>query len=508
MSFTLLSAHKSLNLYFMVFILFFISYGYFFQGGGWNQNARICLTRAILHDHSFTIDSCKEDSEEMEFVNTGDWSFYQGHYYCNKSPGLSFMAVPPFALAELCLQYLLPDDPERQILFSAYFSTLFTTVLMSSLLCLLIFHLCHRFFLLDIRSAFLLAFLYGFGTLAFSYSTTFYCHQPAAFCSFFSFVLALLIRHGHYQKKRGMAVLAGFSAGLAVLFEPSTLLVLVMVLVYMMCFKESRGYFLLFVLGCVVPGILQGTYNFVCFGHPLASSYGYANDMVMWKLEGKLFGIPSPKIFYYLLFSPHRGLFLSSPIFLMALFGVFFLLKDKKWRAEAIFCTILSLCFIIFIASFHARHGGSAVGPRYLLPVFPFIFFLIIFSLNKYPRAFKVLGFLSVLINLSITLIGNEIPLRIKNPLGDVILKNMLEGNVSINPVPFSHFYNYSIEALADMERWTPNFNSFNLGEIIFPHSLASVVPLIGFWIIWWVLFWRRFLRRTQVEKVEVGGAL
>ena len=43
--------------YYLIFFLFFITCGYFFQGGGWNQNTRICLTRAIIHQQSFIIDS-------------------------------------------------------------------------------------------------------------------------------------------------------------------------------------------------------------------------------------------------------------------------------------------------------------------------------------------------------------------------------------------------------------------------------------------------------------------
>ena len=489
--------------YFILFVFFFISYGYFFQGGGWNQNARICLTRAIIHHGTFTIDCCKEDSKEMEFVNTGDWAFYNGHYYCNKSPGLSFMAVPSFAIAEYFLRYILPDDGERQILYSAYFSTLCTTVLFSSLLCLLLFHVCHHFLQIDTRNAFLLTLLYGFGTLAFSYSTTFYCHQPAAFFSFFSFVLVLCIRHSNSQKKRGMAVLAGLSAALAVLIEPSALLMLVAISVYLMCFKKSRRYISLFVLGCIPLGLVQGWYNFVCFGHPLASSYSYANDMVMWEIEGRLFGMPSPIRFYNLLFSPYRGMFFSSPILLMMLPGIFFFWKKKKWRAEAIFCATASYFFIIFIASFHAWHGGSAPGPRYLLLAFPYCFLLTVFSLKRFSRLFKLLGMISILINLLITIVGNEIPREINNPLGEVIFENVIVGNVSINPVPFSHFENYDIYELANIKTWQPNFNSFNLGEIIFPHNLASILPLICFWVIWWILLCKRCLKHGGKKRMK-----
>ena len=458
---------------------------------------RICLIRAIIHHGSFKIDYYKEDSKEMDFVNTGDWAFYNGHYYSNKSPGLSFMAVPPFAITEYFLKYLFLDDGERQVLSSTYVSTLFTATLLSALLCVLIFHMFYYFFQVGIINSFLLTLFFGFGTLAFSYSTTFYCHQPAAFCSFLSFALAMHIRHGDSQRKKALAAFAGFSAASGVVIEPSTIYILAAVSIYLMSFQEGRKYIPLFFLGCIPPGIVQGFYSFMCFGSPLASSYNYSNDVVMWKVQERLFGIPDPVRFYYLLFSPYRGLFFSSPILLMAIPGTFFFFKEKKWRAEAILCTAISIFFIVYIASFYAWYGGSAVGPRYLLPAYPFFFLLAGFSLNRFSKIFKVIGFVSILINLSITIIGNEIPRHIQNPLRDVIVKNIIAGKVSINPFPLSNFNNYpDIYELANVEKWTPNFNSFNVGEIIFPNSIASLLPLICFWVIW-TYWWRKNIIKT-----------
>lgn len=486
------------SLYLMIFVLFFVSYGYFFQGGGWNQNSRICLTRALIDHRSFTIDYCREDSPEMEFVNTGDWAYRDGHYYSNKSPGLSFMAVPPFALAQYCLRFVLPDDPERRILLSAYAATLCTAALLSALLVLLFFHGALRLFQMEVRDAFLLALFYGFGTIAFSYSTTFYCHQPAAFCSFFSFVLVMQLRKGTLQKRGLCVLLAGFSAGSAVLIEPSALLLLAGVFTYLACSRGIRKYVPLFLLGCVPPGIVQGAYNSICFGHPLASSYSYANDLVMWKVEGGLFGIPGPRAFWQLLFSPYRGLFVSSPILLLSLVGIIVSFREERWRREVVLCSAVALLFTLFIASFHAWHGGSGVGPRYLVPVFPFLFVPAVFAYRRYPRAFSAVGVVSLLINLSVTLVGNEIPRTVTHPLRDVIGKSLLEGRVSINPVPFSNFNAYpNLYELAHVEHWTTNFNAFNLGEVLFPHSAASIIPLVCFWIAWgW--WWRKNLKKID----------
>jgi len=494
MSFTLLAGHKNRNLYFMLFILFFISYGYFFQGGGWNQNIRICLTRAIIHQGTFTVDDYKEDSKEMEFVNAGDWAFYDGRYYSNKSPGLSFMAVPPFALAEFCLQHLLPDDPERQILFSTYFSSLCTTVLMSSLLALLIFHAFYHFFRMGLGNALLATLCFGFGTLAFPYSTAFYCHQPAAFCSFFSFILAMYIKHDDRYRKQRCALLAGFFAGLGVLMEPSSSYILIAVSLYLLSFQEGRKCIALFFVGCIPSGLVQGIYNFICFGHPLALSYNYANEMVMVRVGGRLFDIPNIERLNWLLFSPYRGLLFLSPIFLLVLPGLVLFFRKKEWRAEVFTSVCISLWFIVFIAGFYGI--VTATPPRYLLPAFPLFFLIAGFSLCRFPKIFKTVGCVSFLINLSITLVGIEIPWRLQVPLVVVAFKNIIAGNVSINPVPVSHFHNYpSMYDLAHSELWTPNLNSFNLGEIIFPHSVASILPLLGFWIIWGY-WWRRSTAR------------
>lgn len=486
-----------LRYYLLVFIFFFITYAYFFQGGGWNQNGRICLTRAILHEHTFSIDTYREDAYNpfFPFVNTGDWSYYKGHYYTNKSPGLSLMALIPYAVAEYAAKKVMPSDGEKQVLFSAYVSNVCTTVVCGAMLCLTLFHVLTYFFQFGLSASMLLTLLFGVGTLMFSYSTTFYCHAPSACFAFLSFVLTMHIRRGSVQRTKTAALASGFCAACAVLIEPSTVLMLGAVFFYLVSFQEGRRCALFFLAGCVPPGLVQCFYNSVCFGSPFASSYEYANDMVMYKVNGKLFGLPSAASFAGLLILPYRGLFISSPVYLMLFPGIVLFFRQKQWRPEAIFCAAVFLFFIVYMAGFYAWYGGSAAGPRYLLPAFPFGFLLAVWAFRKFFKSFMLAGICSVLINTAITLVGNEIPREIRNPLFDVILKKILKGEISINPVPFSNFSNYpSIEALRNFETWMPNFNSFNLGEFLFPHHMVSMLPLLLFWL-GWSCVWRRCTR-------------
>src|SRR5437588_2781586 len=70
-----------------LFLLCFGTYAWFYQGGGWNQNSRFDLTRAIVERGTVRIDGYEQ--------NTGDTSFSGGHYYCDKAPGVSFLCAPP-----------------------------------------------------------------------------------------------------------------------------------------------------------------------------------------------------------------------------------------------------------------------------------------------------------------------------------------------------------------------------------------------------------------------------
>ncbi len=103
----------------------------------------------------------------------------------------------------------------------------------------LLFYVCVRLFNLGINEALFLTLAFGLGTLAFPYSTAFYCHQPAAFCLFFSLVLALHIRHGSSQKKQTLAAAAGLLGATGVLIEPSSLYLLAAVFIYLVGSKSA-----------------------------------------------------------------------------------------------------------------------------------------------------------------------------------------------------------------------------------------------------------------------------
>ena len=84
-------------------VVTFFSLIYFYEGGGWNQNSRFDLLRAIVEQHTLQIDAYNE--------NTQDKAHFKGHYYSDKAPGLVFLAVP-VALAARPVLRVAAIDPE------------------------------------------------------------------------------------------------------------------------------------------------------------------------------------------------------------------------------------------------------------------------------------------------------------------------------------------------------------------------------------------------------------
>jgi len=71
-----------------IFLTLFLLYSFFIYWATWNEDTRFFLTRAIVDENRFEIDTW--------YNQTGDRAFYDGHYYSDKDPGLSYLASPVY----------------------------------------------------------------------------------------------------------------------------------------------------------------------------------------------------------------------------------------------------------------------------------------------------------------------------------------------------------------------------------------------------------------------------
>ena len=78
-----------------------------------------------------------------------------------------------------------------------------------------------------------------------------------------------------------------------------------------------------------------------------------------------------PLAFYGLTLSPGKGLLVFSPPVLAGLAGLYLLFRQR--RAEALLFAGMAVGFLVLYSFNTSWHGGATWGPRYLLPVLPFL---------------------------------------------------------------------------------------------------------------------------------------
>src|SRR5262249_57538468 len=87
----------------MKYLALFVTFAWFYQAGGWNQNSRFDLVRAIVDEGTLRIDDYHR--------NTGDKARWNGHYDSDKAPGLALAAVPAVAPAPPVVPPVAPPSP-------------------------------------------------------------------------------------------------------------------------------------------------------------------------------------------------------------------------------------------------------------------------------------------------------------------------------------------------------------------------------------------------------------
>jgi hypothetical protein len=345
-----------------LFALVLGAYVYFYQAGGWNQNARFDLVRAIVEQGTLSIDPYAE--------NTGDKAERDGHFYSDKAPGVSLMAVPMYAVLNAAAGDLRETDRFQG--WASYLCTLWAVSLPSAVAVVMLYLLCGGLGLPPpVAAAVTLA--YALGTLAFPYSTLLYGHQSAAAFAFIAFALLAQVRHSGSPPGRGRLVMAGFALGWAVVIEYPAALSLAVIGIYSLAWVRPRPRLAWMALGALVGLAVLFAYHDLAFGGPLTLPYRFSVQQPRHRGFFMGLGIPSGRTLYYILLDEYRGLFYGSPWLLLAVPGAWLLLSDRRFRPEGAVCVAVALLYVGLNASLSDWHGGWGMGPRHLVAALPFL---------------------------------------------------------------------------------------------------------------------------------------
>lgn len=411
---------RRLELYLFTFA--WLTYAYFHQGGGWNQNGRFALTRAIVESREPWIDHYvvyaangpkgspvlrRVPVENGVFTDAGrtfalawwtaddartpmapdapkdarlapvDWAaasgdlaFARGHVHPNKAPGASFLAVPGYALV-FGVERLLGVDPDAAFVMNinAWLTGLLSVGLLSALGVVVFFRLALQFSDGEAGAALAATLALAFGSLYFPYATMLYEHTPVAVFLLAGFALAFEAR----TSSRLFA--AGACAGCAVVSSYLAVFGLAILGLYVLGRGPRPSRALAFAAGAIPPMAVLAAYNVACFGTVLTTNYAWQNPLFAQAGGGlsALFDAPRLDVLLALLISPFRGLFTGAPVLVLGAFGLAAMLRRPKFRPEGLVCAAMVLHMLAFNMTFANWNGGWGCGPRYLIPALPFL---------------------------------------------------------------------------------------------------------------------------------------
>lgn len=415
------------------------------QASGWAQVSNFALVRALSHG------TAQIDPYHWE---TKDESWYQGHYYSVKSPILPALSLPVYEALKASGAEGLAYDTAKSArehgswrwrptatpagLYGAnrlrtyhvrgqieaqtpliWALGLFVSVLPALLLMLLVRRMGER---LEPGYGTAAAVTLGLCTMVLPFSTLYFSHVLAALLGFAAF--AVLWRERDRAGADGpgslpLVALAGLLAGLAFASEYPLALGGVVLGLYAISRgpRVRRG--LAYAGGAVLGAAPLFAYNLWAFGSITHLSYanavkeqGITGHDVLGSNESGFFGVnvPSPRVALELLFSS-KGLFTLAPVLAMGVLGVVLLWRRGR-RAEALTIGGVALIYLVYNSGYWLPYGGGTPGPRFLMPLIPFLALPLVLAYKRFPVTTLALAVPSALFMLAATLtfplIGND----------------------------------------------------------------------------------------------------
>lgn len=477
----------------LIFAVFLFSYAYFYQGGGWNQNSRFDLIRAILDQHTLRIDSYHE--------NTGDKAYFQGHYYSDKAPGQAFLALPFVAMSRPAMRVLgVNSGSTVGVGLQSYVATLFASSIPMALGVCCLYWLAVKLGCPP-KAAVFAAVSMGLASPIWAYATMLLGHTLAASCLLFAFAAAIMLEEPNSNRRLvtlGLAV--GLAAGWATVTEypaapaAAILAIFALLQVWRCGWAARRLTATGIAIGALACLAVLLAYQDAAFGSPFRLGYAhYQSGDFPWMQSGFV-GVtyPRPLILLKLLFGGHLGLFLLSPVMIAAPFGLLRLWHDDKTRSLAAVAAAVPLYYWLFNGSFSGWHGGNSYGPRYMLAGIPIlciglapVYVRATNQRRRWLRAAMTWGLAMTLMAEATTV---QPPQMMRFPLFKLIWPSFWSGHFSINHVSML------IPADCPEGRFA---GAFNLGELAGLHGIVSLLPLLAVWGAG-VFLWRKLERAER----------
>ena len=466
----------------------FVSYAYFYQAGGWNQNSRFALVRAVLERHTFQIDAYQ--------LHTGDRAFWEGHYYSDKAPGASVLALVPVEAARIVANVFGIDPGSFPgIAWTSYVAAVVTSGLFTIAAAMVVFALSLRWGF-SYGAALFAATAYGLATPAWCYATLFMGHGLTAGCLMIAFGAAIAMEEAHDTQQQWLAWIVGLATGWAVVTEfpaavPGTLIVGLALLTVRDASPHALPRLAVrIVAGGAIALAVLFVYDTMAFGSPF--HLGYSSEDGFEQMRHGLFGITYPTWFRVreILIGSYRGLLPISPLVAVTPIGLYLLSRAQgagrttpaPHRAVVV-AGVVAVFYLLLNASYFYWEGGWAFGPRQLTPGLPFLALGLAPLWDRGARVGRTVLGAGWIWGVAMTFVAvsttPQPPAQFKSPVTELLVPAFRDGDLSLNHQTFVH----GSADPSHLRGGTIPHASWNLGEIIGLHGHASLAPLGAVWI-------------------------
>jgi hypothetical protein len=354
--------------------MLFLASAYFYQDPEWNGNSRLDLTRAIVEQGTLTIDQYQAQPP----WDTGDKALFGDHYYSDKAIGSSLIAVPFYFIlykASAALAIVLTSAFVKHALTTAVLGTAFTVNGLS------MYWIAQRI-TGDAWKALIPTLGLSFGTMLWPYSAVFYGHVLAAAFLAVAFCILFSWNDAPARAPRLGLFAAGAAMGLAVASEYTAAIVIAGLILYAMYVLRRTGLPQILgagaigALGALIPLAFVMLYNYRVYGTPLTTGYAYeVEDKFVQGMSTGLLGVHAPNLsaVYHITLDPQFGILWQSPILLLAPLGFWVAWRTPRYRAVGLLSLFAALAMLAMNGGYYLWWGGSAFGPRLMIPALPFL---------------------------------------------------------------------------------------------------------------------------------------
>ncbi|MQA75730.1 MAG: hypothetical protein GEU88_15545 [Solirubrobacterales bacterium] len=381
-----------------------IAWGVIMHAGGWAQQAHFAEVRALASG------SPEIDRWHWE---TGDKAWIDGHFYSVKSPGVAALSIPFYAAIDALGGHELARDaaanarrashprwnPHVVPPYASYgydaprairvqsrveentpilwALTLIVAVIPSVALLLGVRWLADRLLPGYGTAA---AITLGIATMLMVFAAEYFSHAIGAALGFAAFAVLFSERAG--PPRLALVAAGGLLAGLAVTFEYQTGLVGAVLFFYAaLRAPAARLPRAVVYAGGALAGALPAlAYNAWALGSPLRFAYSDAVAVIGRSGHAELglnsdgfFGITLPRLDAALdVLVSGRGVLVLTPVLVAAAIGVV-LMRRRGHRAEAWVIAGVTGAYLLYNFGYWQPLGGGTPGPRFLIPILPFL---------------------------------------------------------------------------------------------------------------------------------------